>query len=107
MDEADARGESVKPVFRILTDLEKMEQQDDSNHRSGQAGGKVVTSAPHQQPYVSFARDLSNAPNNHPDVIVVTKPSTSTSAPKDPFLTNLKDIKIDIGEMKIVNAKNA
>lgn len=106
MDVPDAKGESVKPVFRILTDLEKMEQQDDSNHqRTGQAG-QVVTSAP-QQSYVSFARDLSNAPNNHPDVIVVTKPSTSTSAPTDPFLENLKDIKIDIGEMKIVNAKNA
>ncbi|XP_050067064.1 probable serine/threonine-protein kinase nek3 [Anopheles maculipalpis] len=105
VDVPDAKGESVKPVFRILTDLEKMEQQDDSSYRTGQAG-QVVTNAPPQS-YVSFARDLSNAPNNHPDVIVVTKPGASTNAPADPFLSNLKDIKIDIGEMKIVNAKNS
>uniref|UniRef100_A0A182YA90 Uncharacterized protein n=1 Tax=Anopheles stephensi TaxID=30069 RepID=A0A182YA90_ANOST len=107
VDEPDARGESVKPVFRILTDLERMEQQqDDNGHQRPGQSAQVAANAP-QQPYVSFAKDLSNAPNNHPDVIVVTKPSTSTSAPTDPFLANLKDIKIDIGEMKIVNAKNA
>ncbi|XP_058066572.1 proteoglycan 4-like [Anopheles bellator] len=79
-----------KPVFRILTDLEKLEQEADP---------------PRQQQYVSFAKDLSKAPNNYPDVVVVTKTVTSP-APADPFLATLKDIKIDIGEMKVVNAKN-
>uniref|UniRef100_A0A182JUB3 WH2 domain-containing protein n=1 Tax=Anopheles christyi TaxID=43041 RepID=A0A182JUB3_9DIPT len=100
VDVADSKSDSTKPVFRILTDLERMEQQADDNNRT------VVTGQP-QQPYVSFAKDLSNAPNNHPDVIVVTKTSASSSTgPTDPFLSNLKDIKIDISEMKIVNAKN-
>ncbi|XP_052902562.1 mucin-12-like [Anopheles moucheti] len=109
VDEPDMKGEYVKPVFRILTDLEKMEQQDDNSRQpqqQQQQTSQVVASQP-QQTYVSFAKDLSNAPNNHPDLVAVTKPSTSSNAPTDPFLANLKDIKIDISEMKIVNAKNA
>ncbi|XP_053659903.1 mucin-12-like [Anopheles marshallii] len=108
VDEPDMKGEYVKPVFRILTDLEKMEQQDDNSRRQQQQqqASQVVASQP-QQTYVSFAKDLSNAPNNHPDLVAVTKPSTSSNVPSDPFLANLKDIKIDISEMKIVNAKNA
>uniref|UniRef100_A0A182RLY1 WH2 domain-containing protein n=1 Tax=Anopheles funestus TaxID=62324 RepID=A0A182RLY1_ANOFN len=108
VDVPDMKGEYVKPVFRILTDLEKTEQQDDINRQQQQQQtGQAVASAQPQQAYVSFAKDLSNAPNNHPDVVVVTKPSTSSNVSTDPFLTNLKDIKIDISEMKIVNAKNA
>uniref|UniRef100_A0A182I653 Uncharacterized protein n=1 Tax=Anopheles arabiensis TaxID=7173 RepID=A0A182I653_ANOAR len=99
VDVADSKTDSAKPVFRILTDLEKMEQQADE-------GNQTVVTGPSQQAYVSFAKDLANAPNNHPDVVVVTKTSSST-APTDPFLANLKDIKIDISEMKIVNAKNS
>uniref|UniRef100_A0A182TTN1 WH2 domain-containing protein n=1 Tax=Anopheles melas TaxID=34690 RepID=A0A182TTN1_9DIPT len=99
VDVADSKTDSAKPVFRILTDLEKMEQQADE-------GNQTVVTGPSQQAYVSFAKDLANAPNNHPDVVVVTKTSSST-APTNPFLANLKDIKIDISEMKIVNAKNA
>uniref|UniRef100_A0A182WEB1 WH2 domain-containing protein n=1 Tax=Anopheles minimus TaxID=112268 RepID=A0A182WEB1_9DIPT len=110
VDVSDMKDDYVKPVFRILTDLEKMEQQDDVNSRrqqQQQQQASQVASNPPQQTYVSFAKDLSSAPNNHPDVVVVTKPSNSTTAPTDPFLANLKDIKIDISEMKIVNAKNA
>uniref|UniRef100_A0A182MDV4 WH2 domain-containing protein n=1 Tax=Anopheles culicifacies TaxID=139723 RepID=A0A182MDV4_9DIPT len=109
VDVPNSKNDNVKPVFRILTDLEKMEQQDDVNSRrqpQQQQPSQVVTSPP-QQTYVSFAKDLSSAPNNHPDVVVVTKVSNTTTAPTDPFLANLKDIKIDISEMKIVNAKNA
>uniref|UniRef100_A0A182MY82 WH2 domain-containing protein n=1 Tax=Anopheles dirus TaxID=7168 RepID=A0A182MY82_9DIPT len=92
VDVPDTKTDTVKPVFRILTDLERMEQQQEEQTN--------------QRQYVSFAKDLSNAPNNHPDVAVVTK-TVAPSAPVDPFLTTLKDIKIDIGEMKVVNAKNS
>uniref|UniRef100_A0A182ILN4 Uncharacterized protein n=1 Tax=Anopheles atroparvus TaxID=41427 RepID=A0A182ILN4_ANOAO len=104
VDVPDSRADTVKPVFRILTDLEKMEteqeQREQGNTQRSANGGQ-------QQQYVSFAKDLSNAPNNHPDVAVVTKTIVKPSASNDPFLSTLKDIKIDIGEMKIVNAKDA
>ncbi|KFB51172.1 AGAP010641-PA-like protein [Anopheles sinensis] len=98
VDVPDSRSDTVKPVFRILTDLEQAESEQDQREQRS-AGG--------QQQYVSFAKDLSNAPNNHPDVAVVTKTVIKPSEPSDPFLATLKDIKIDIGEMKIVNAKDA
>uniref|UniRef100_A0A182PBW5 WH2 domain-containing protein n=1 Tax=Anopheles epiroticus TaxID=199890 RepID=A0A182PBW5_9DIPT len=105
VDVADSKNsDSAKPVFRILTDLEKMEQQADGNDHQQQANPSVMTGpTPQQQPqsFVSFAKDLSNAPNNHPDVVVVTK-TVPSAAPTDPFLANLKDIKIDISEMKII-----
>ncbi|XP_052872891.1 proteoglycan 4-like [Anopheles cruzii] len=90
---------AVKPVFRILTDLEKFEQEQDPPQQQ---------QPPNGQQYVSFAKDLSKAPNNYPDVVIVTKTVPNTSqAPVDPFLATLKDIKIDIGEMKVVNAKDS
>ncbi|XP_058127461.1 mucin-2-like [Anopheles ziemanni] len=105
VDVPDSRSDTVKPVFRILTDLEKIESEQDQREQA--AGHEQQRPAGGQQQYVSFAKDLSNAPNNHPDVAVVTKTVIKPSAPSDPFLETLKDIKINIGEMKIVNAKDA
>uniref|UniRef100_A0A182Q534 WH2 domain-containing protein n=1 Tax=Anopheles farauti TaxID=69004 RepID=A0A182Q534_9DIPT len=109
VDVSDTKVDAVKPVFRILTDLEKMEQQQQEEEQQQQQQQQTNQQAatrtqPSQQQYVSFAKDLSNAPNNHPDVAVVKK-TVPASAPADPFLSTLKDIKIDIGEMKVVNAK--
>lgn len=100
MDVADSKdADAPKPVFRILTDLENSERaQDEQQQQQQQQATPVV------QHYVSFAKDLSNAPNNYPDVAVVTKtlPPKVPSAETDPFLATLKDIKIDIDEMKVV-----
>uniref|UniRef100_A0A2M4BF76 Putative mucin-5ac n=1 Tax=Anopheles marajoara TaxID=58244 RepID=A0A2M4BF76_9DIPT len=111
VDVADSKdADAPKPVFRILTDLENSERAQDEQQQQQQEKQQQQQQQKQQQPtpvvqyYVSFAKDLSNAPNNHPDVAVVTK----TVAPKvsstetDPFLATLKDIKIDIDEMKVV-----
>uniref|UniRef100_A0A2M3YYG0 Putative mucin-5ac n=1 Tax=Anopheles braziliensis TaxID=58242 RepID=A0A2M3YYG0_9DIPT len=104
VDVADSKdADAPKPVFRILTDLENSERAQDEQQQQ-QKQQKQQQPTPATQHYVSFAKDLSNAPNNHPDVAVVTKtvqpkgPTTET----DPFLATLKDIKIDIDEMKVV-----
>ncbi|XP_050090556.1 mucin-5AC-like [Anopheles aquasalis] len=103
VDVADSKdADAPKPVFRILTDLENSERAQDEQQQQQQQLKQQPT--PVVQHYVSFAKDLSNAPNNHPDVAVVTKtlPPKVPSTETDPFLATLKDIKIDIDEMKVV-----
>uniref|UniRef100_A0A2M4A0U9 Putative proteoglycan 4 n=1 Tax=Anopheles triannulatus TaxID=58253 RepID=A0A2M4A0U9_9DIPT len=104
VDVADSNdADAPKPVFRILTDLENSEREQDQQQQQQQH-------TPVVQQYVSFAKDLSNAPNKHPDVAVVKKtlPPKESTTETDPFLATLKDIKIDIDEMKVVvQAKNS
>lgn len=95
-----------KPVFRILTDLEQAEQRQEkekipSRPRADSPGAEPVLNS-----YVSFAKELANAPNNYPDT--VTKTTTVGTLQEDLFYgnTNLRDIKIDIvenGQCKVVS----
>lgn len=97
-----------KPVFRILTELEQAEQrQQQENYktsprpRADSPGAEPVLNS-----YVSFAKELANAPNNYPDT--VTKTTTVGTVQEDLFYgsTNLRDIKIDIvenGQCKVVS----
>uniref|UniRef100_A0A1Q3FKJ0 WH2 domain-containing protein n=1 Tax=Culex tarsalis TaxID=7177 RepID=A0A1Q3FKJ0_CULTA len=91
-----------KPVFRILTELEQAEQrQEKAKPRADSPGAEPVLNS-----YVSFAKELANAPNNYPDT--VTKKTTVGTLQEDLFYgkTNLRDIKIDIvenGQCKVVS----
>ncbi|XP_053679199.1 mucin-12-like [Anopheles nili] len=108
VDVSDSKSDTIKPVFRILTDLERMEQEQEQQQQGNRRPSQVaVSDNQQQQQYVSFAKDLANAPNNHPDMVVVTKTIPNSETSLDPFLTNLKDIKIDIDEMKVVNTKES
>ncbi|XP_055533882.1 mucin-2-like [Wyeomyia smithii] len=112
------RGHSTdqKPVFRILTALEQAERSDavvksDGNQQPTQQQPSTTVKAdvPGTEPvltsYVSFAKDLANAPNNYPDK-VTTK--STTTVKQDLFFDNmnLRDIKIDIvenGQLRVTN----
>ncbi|XP_053685410.1 proteoglycan 4-like [Sabethes cyaneus] len=113
---SDGPAES-KPVFRILTALEKAEQstalpepvKEKQPQQQQQQRPAVKADAPGTEPvltsYVSFAKDLANAPNNYPDT--VTKKSTTT-VKQDLFYDsmNLRDIKFDIvenGQLRVTN----
>ncbi|XP_062559814.1 uncharacterized protein LOC134224472 [Armigeres subalbatus] len=105
-----------KPVFRILSNLEQSERVEadrEAKTLPRQSPKKVPPKAdePGVEPvltsYVSFAKELANAPNNYPDT--VTKHTTVGVLKQDLFFdnTNLRDIKIDIieggGQLKVVN----
>lgn len=95
-----------KPVFRILTELEQAEQRQEKQKiipkpRADSPGAEPVLNS-----YVSFAKELANAPNNYPDT--VTKKTIVGTLQDDLFYgnTNLRDIKIDIienGQCKVVS----
>lgn len=105
-----------KPVFRILSNLEQAERMEAGQQQQvplKQQAKKEPPKAddPGEEPvltsYVSFSKELANAPNNYPDV--VTKHTTVGVVKQDLFFdnTNLRDIKIDIieggGQFKVVN----
>lgn len=94
---------SSKPVFRILTELEQSEQQQDKKAlpRADSPGAEPILNS-----YVSFAKELANAPNNYPDTVMKT--TTVGTVREDLFYenTNLRNIKIDIvenGQCKVVS----
>lgn len=103
-----------KPVFRILSNLEQSERVE--AEREYNTLPRMHTKTAPRKPdepgvepvlisHVSFAKELSNSPNNYPDV--VTKHTTVGVVKQDLFLdsTNLRDIKIDIvegGQLKVV-----
>lgn len=103
-----------KPVFRILSNLEQSERVEAERKystlpRQHTKRDPPKPDDPGMEPvlisHVSFAKELSNAPNNYPDV--VTKTTTVGIVKQDLFLdnTNLRDIKIDIvggGQLKVV-----
>lgn len=105
-----------KPVFRILSNLEQSERVEAEREnktlpRQQPKREPPKADEPGEEPvltsYVSFAKELANAPNNYPDV--VTKHTTVGVVKQDLFFdnTNLRDIKIDIieggGQFKVVN----
>lgn len=106
-----------KPVFRILTSLEQAERMETGQERKVGLNQKATSpqppraDEPGEEPvltsYLSFSKELSNAPNNYPDV--VTKHKAVGVVKQDLFFdnTNLRNIKIDIieggGEFKVVN----
>ncbi|XP_065083094.1 uncharacterized protein LOC135705336 [Ochlerotatus camptorhynchus] len=105
-----------KPVFRILSNLEQAESMEAAQEQKvplKQQAKKQPPKAddPGEEPiltsYVSFSKELANAPNNYPEV--VTKHTTIGVVKQDLFFdnTNLRDIKIDIieggGQFKVVN----
>ncbi|KXJ80218.1 hypothetical protein RP20_CCG026169 [Aedes albopictus] len=104
-----------KPVFRILSNLEQSERAETEQKyntlpRQHTKRDPPVPDTPGVEPvlisHVSFAKELSNAPNNYPDVVMKT--TTVGVVKQDLFLdsTNLRDIKIDIvgggGQLKVV-----
>ncbi|XP_021704186.1 proteoglycan 4 isoform X2 [Aedes aegypti] len=104
-----------KPVFRILSNLEQSErveaeQENKTLPRPSAKRDPPKPDEPGVEPiltsFVSFAKELGNAPNNYPDL--VTKKTTVGVVKQDLFLdnTNLRDIKIDIvegGQLKVVS----
>lgn len=104
-----------KPVFRILSNLEQSErveaeQENKTLPRLSAKRDPPKPDEPGVEPiltsFVSFAKELGNAPNNYPDL--VTKKTTVGVVKQDLFLdnTNLRDIKIDIvegGQLKVVS----
>lgn len=99
-----------KPVFRILTELEQAEQRQHHKEQQQKTSPRPRADSPGAEPilnsYVSFAKELANAPNNYPDTI--TKTTTVGTVQEDLFYgsTNLRDIKIDIvenGQCKVVS----
>lgn len=97
-----------KPVFRILTELEQAEQRQQQVQQKTSPRPKADSpgAEPVLNSYVSFAKELANAPNNYPDT--VTKTTTVGTVQEDLFFgsTNLRDIKIDIvenGQLKVVS----
>lgn len=105
-----------KPVFRILSNLEQSESMEAAQEQKVPLKQQPKTEPPKadepgEEPiltsYVSFSKELANAPNNYPDV--VTKTTTVGVVKQDLFFdnTNLRDIKIDIieggGQFKVVN----
>ncbi|XP_055630663.1 uncharacterized protein LOC129771243 [Toxorhynchites rutilus septentrionalis] len=96
----------TKPVFRILTDLEQAEQREAEREQLGAAQNGQPCDGSADKSYVSFAKELANAPNNYPDTAVKT--STVGVTKKGLFFENInmRDIKIDIvenGQLKVVN----
>lgn len=105
-----------KPVFRILSNLEQAERMEAGQEQKVPLKQQAKTEppkadepgeAPVLTSYVSFSKELANAPNNYPDV--VTKHTTVGVVKQDLFFdnTNLRDIKIDIieggGQFKVVS----
>ncbi|XP_058829651.1 immunoglobulin A1 protease autotransporter-like [Topomyia yanbarensis] len=111
-------AQESKPVFKILTNLEQAERREEAEAKSvggkqqhvtrekSTANGDSAGAEPILTSYVSFAKDLANAPNNHPDT--VKKTTTVGTVKQDLFFDNmnLRDVKFDIvenGQLRVVN----